>query len=145
MNGYSPQLAATNNINHLDNVEQVIINNPSTNLHTIILNHTGDIRDAGSGGNLTNQWVSVIITGIQTVPKPQPVILDFGSVGATNAAILWSSVPDLSYRIQHIDEVTASDWTDEGAPYTATTNNVAATVTYTNANAQRFYRVITDN
>jgi len=145
LNGYSPQLAATNNINHLDNVEQVIINNPSTNLHTIILNHTGDIRDAGSGGNLTNQWVSVIITGIQTVPKPQPVILDFGSVGATNAAILWSSVPDLSYRIQHIDEVTASDWTDEGAPYTATTNNVAATVTYTNANAQRFYRVITDN
>ena len=60
-------------------------------------------------------------------------------------ALLFTALPGLSYRIQRIDDVTSANWQDEGAPYTATTTNVAASVTYTNTTAQRFYRVITDN
>ncbi len=145
LDGANPANAATTNINHIDNVEQIVIASPSTNLLTIELGHTGSIRDAAVNGNLTNQWVSVVITGIKTIPKPQPIIVDFDQVGATNLALLFTALPGLGYRIQYIDEVTSANWQDEGAPYTATTTNVAATVTYTNANAQRFYRVITDN
>lgn len=61
----NPGAAATKNVNHVDNVEQIYITNPGENDFNIKISHSGLL----SGGA---QKFSLIISGIETTPNIYP-------------------------------------------------------------------------
>jgi hypothetical protein len=100
LNRLNPGAAATRNgENNIDNVEQVIIDNPSAGSYTITVDHDGSLLNgAGAPGS---QAFSLIISGIDgfsAVPAACSPALVFPSNGATNVplttTLAWQTVYD---------------------------------------------------
>ncbi|HAV61043.1 MAG TPA: hypothetical protein DCY13_01600 [Verrucomicrobiales bacterium] len=127
--------ASRNGDNDVDNVEQVQIDNPSDATYTVWLTHKGALE-----GGL--QRVSLILSGI--VPQPKELrITHIAQTGANQMTLQFPSFVGQSYKIQYIEEVTASNWTDATPEVVAVAENTAVNVAYSQTNPHRFYRVIT--
>jgi hypothetical protein len=70
--------------------------------------------------------------------------IEIVQTGPETMTFPWPSVVGQSYQVQHVDEVTSSDWTmDEEV--SATKTNVAVAVSWPTQPLQRFYRVVKVN
>ena len=121
--------------NAVDNVEQVQIDSPGSNVdYTVQLTHKNP---------LTNglQRVSIILSGV--VPQSKELrITSMAQTGASQMTLQFPSVVGQGYQVQYIDTVTASNWSNAGSEVVAAAVNTAVNVAYSSSNPQRFYRVI---
>lgn len=117
LNVESPGTAATKNINHVDNVEQVYIANPGTNNFNIKISHSGTL--SGS-----SQSFSLIVSGIETTPNIFPPQNLTYTINERSIGLNWnppvSGTPD-SYRIYRngtlLKETTDLFFTDESVVF----------------------------
>jgi hypothetical protein len=72
-------------------------------------------------------------------PIPPPI---FQSVTQSNGTIFltWSATPGVTYQLQFTTDFAADNWTNLGAPITATSNTVTESDSV--SGSQRFYRII---
>jgi len=94
-----------------------------------------------SPGAVNSQHLSATNSFAVTVaaPVPPPIIL---SIMLTNgvATVTWSASADHSYRLEHIDNLTNTEWQTSAADVTAAGPTASATNNFGSA-SQRFYRV----
>jgi hypothetical protein len=100
LNPANPSAAATTGDNDRDNVENIVIANPSAGTYTITVTHKGSL----SGGN---QAFTIIVTGITTGTSACAVAsgLTTSNLATTSATLNWNSVSgassyDVRYRAQ---------------------------------------------
>jgi hypothetical protein len=70
------------------------------------------------------------------VPEFQAVTLANGVLGLT-----WSTGAGGTYQLQYNSDLSSSNWTNLGIPFTATGANLSTTDSVTNG-PQRFYRLV---
>jgi hypothetical protein len=139
----SPDQAPTWADNWRDNVEQCVIDNPATGVFVVEVTHKGNLVTY-AGGPPTHQRLSLIISGNVAQPAPGLRIQSIVQTGPNEVTLSWPAVPGQWYQVQHLDAVTASNWTMD-QEISATKTNVAAAVTWPSQQTQRFYRVIKVN
>lgn len=105
----NPSFAAAVGDNIRDNVEQVVVENPTAGTYTVRISHKGSLQDG-------NQTASLVLTGIfiPTIALPDPPVLEnpeSGSILDTDEVLLqWQSVGNAtSYTLQVSHD---SDFTD---------------------------------
>jgi hypothetical protein len=70
----------------------------------------------------------------------RPTILSLAGAGTANVVIRWSAVSNVTYRVQHLSNLSGSNWLDL-APDVTATNTTASAVDNPNGATPRFYRV----
>jgi len=137
LNPASVTNAATKGDNIRDNVERVDIAAPTSGTYTVRVTHKGNL--VNSSNVVSEQWVSILVSG--NIAQPQPgLVIGTLLVNGTNASVKWPSVVGRIYRVQYKNDLTASGWTDATGEISATKTNVAVTVSV--STPQRFYRVV---
>jgi hypothetical protein len=127
--------AATKGDNVLDNVEQVMITNAAAGTYTVRITHKGTLQ------NNQPQWVSILTAG-QTSQSKLPLLITDIAVTASNAITLqWAAVVGQRYQVQYRDNVEGPGWTNTSGEISAMRTNVSASLTYSPAQPQRFYRI----
>lgn len=102
---------------------------PQTNVITTV------VFDDGLPVLSTTNSVMVIVTN----GVPAPVILGI-QVTESNAIVTWSTVSNLTYRLEYLDEVTFTNWT-ASVPDVLATGSTATGTNATAGQSMRFYRV----
>ena len=129
--------AATKGDNIRDNVERVDIAAPTSGNYTVRVTHKGNL--VNSSNVVSEQWVSILLSG--NIAQPQPALVVAAPVvSGTNTFLKWPSVVGRIYRVQYNDDLATSSWTDTTGEISSTKTNVAVNVSATAA--QRFYRVV---
>jgi subtilisin-like proprotein convertase family protein len=91
---------------------------------------------AGSGaGSINGGW------SLEVMVNPAPVILSVDGAGTTNVVITWSSVSNLTYRVQYGSNIGSGSWSNVVPDVTATGTTAFATDTVSGSEP-RFYRVL---
>ena len=93
------------------------------------------------GSGLANYAINYV-AGVLTVTNSGTIQFEITAITATNgvATITWNSVSNQIYRLQYIDDLTTTNWTD--APFTVLAAGSKASATNApGAIPQRFYRV----
>ncbi len=145
-----PDRAARRGRNNRDNVEQVVVENPATNgiYHVNVLRRgeltfplrpvTGSATAYTNQTVLTNQWVSLLISG--NVPQPEPRLrprilpLDEGAM-----ALRWPSVVGRVYQVDCRPFIWGGKWEPASGEIVATQTNTA--VVLDGSSAQRYYQI----
>ena len=130
---------ATNHIDSINNVEQVLVTNVTSGTYLVRVNHKGHLLD--SAGQTNHQRLSLIISG--NIPQPKPA-LQVGPplVSHTNQVVnlKWPSVVGLRYRVVYNDNLGQTNWYYASGEISATKTN-----TYFWENCvtnSRFYRIL---
>ena len=135
LNPASVTNAATAGDNFRDNAERVDIPAPTSGTYIVRVTHKGNL--VNSSNVVSEQWVSILISG--NIPQPQPdLVLDAPVVNGTNVFLKWPSVVGRTYRVLYNDDLNTSSWTDATGEISATKTNVSVTVPA--SASQRFYR-----
>ena len=117
----------------VNNVEQVVVNNPSTSGDYIV---QVTFKGSLSGGE---QWVSVLLSG-NTVPAVDFRITNIANQGNGNFVITWNSVVGAIYRIQGSANV-IGPYTDMTPDIPANLESMSYLVTAPNGSSQFFWRI----
>ena len=137
LNPASVTNAATTGDNIRDNVERVDTAAPTSGTYTLRITHKGSL--VNSSNVVSDQWVSILISG--NIAQPQPALaIGTPLVIGTNAFLKWPSVVGRIYRVQYKGDLNTAAWTDATGEISSTKTNVAVTVPA--SSAQRFYRVV---
>ena len=131
LNPANPAAAATTGDNTRDNVEQVLINAPSSGVYTVTITHKGMLVDGA-------QPVSIIVDGNIVQAAPTHQITSFLETGANEFTIVWPTVVGANYQIQSTTDF--SQWSDEGGEISPLTTTTA--VVLTGGAPHKFYRII---
>lgn len=94
---------------------------------------TTNPNTAAAKTNTTNQGTALVAT------PEQPVFLKISQSNGT-LYFTWSTVPNSTYQLQYVTELTSTNWLNLGNPITATSNSVSATDTL-GKDMQRLYHV----
>jgi len=130
----NPTAAATTGDNSRDNVEQVVINNPTPGIYTVRVNYKGTLSNG-------LQNVSMILSGVEASPKPELAITHFEVIPEPDKVLEWPSVPGQLYRVETVQELSGTSWTNGMGDICAIrTNVVFADFPSTDTN-RMFYRV----
>jgi len=108
---------------------------PSTNTITTVVTNSDGFDLVNPVLTATNSF-TVIVTGSVAAPVIQSI-----SVSNSVVTIKWSAVSNLNYRLQYLQFLTGSAWSNVVPDITATGSTVTATNGVSNA-TQRFYRVM---
>ena len=104
---------ATNHDDTVNNVEQVVIPNPATGDYTVRVMVKGPVGSPNTpvdaGGFATDQWVSLIITGVES-PYSEPFNLSIVPGGGGSYNITIATVPGGIYTMQRSNNLVT--WTD---------------------------------
>jgi len=108
---------------------------PSTNAITTVVTDFNLWAINSQHLSATNSF-TVIVTGSAPSPVLQSITVSNGV-----ATIKWSSVSNLVYRLQYLQNLTDAAWSNTVPDFTATGSSVTATNAISNS-AQRYYRVM---
>jgi len=110
--------AATTGDDLINNVEQVVVNNPTAGSDYIVrVTHKGTTLSG------RQQWVSIILSGSDVIPAPN-FVLSPSNQGAGNVVITWPAVPAGIYKIQGASSV-IGPWTDATGEISANRETMA--------------------
>ena len=150
LNPATPAARAMKADNDRDNVEQVVVERPATNgVYNVQVRSKGNLTfplrpvtgSAMAYTNqtvLTNQWVSLLISGNAPQPEPRlrPRLL---SPGDGTIALSWPSVVGRVYQVDCRPFVWGGKWEPASGEIAATQTNTA--VVLGGSSAQRYYRI----
>jgi len=116
-------------------IRKISIQGPVLTLASIGATNAGDydVVVTNAYGSVTSSIASL------TVTWPAPVIYNFSAAGG-KVTFVWSTVSGQSYQVQYAADLAADDWTNLGAPMTATSASLEITDAI-GTNPRRFYRV----
>lgn len=138
LNPTSPANAATSGDNVRDNVEQVIVSSPVSNgVYTVRITHKGTLTDGSN--NVTNQRVSIIVSGIKPQAEPALRITDMMVLGGW-AVLKWDSEVGRFYRVEARDSLTTGSWSAITGEIATIKAQTSISVALTGV-SQRFYRI----
>jgi len=138
-----PSLTATNGDNFRDNVEQVMINEPTNGWYTVSVTQKGSLSNGV-------QDVSVIVTGNTPTNAPDFVITTMGALGdgenpsETNGWIQlsWPGVVGALYQMESCTNLMESgSWTNHDNIVSANLESMQYMDTNAPLDVLRFYRV----
>jgi len=138
-----PSLTATNGDNFRDNVEQVLINEPTNGWYTVSVTHKGSLSNGV-------QDVSIIVTGNTPTNAPDFVITTMGALGdgenpsETNGWIQlsWPGVVGALYQMESCTNLMESgSWTNHDNIVSANLESMQYMDTNAPLDVLRFYRV----
>ena len=136
LNPSSVTNAATTGDNFRDNAERVDVANPTSGNYTVRVTHKGNL--VNSSNAVSDQWVSILVSG--NLPKPQPdLVLEPPVIYGTNVFLKWPSVVGRIYRVLYNDDLNTTVWNDASGEISATKTNVSVAIP--TSSGQRFYRV----
>src|SRR5262249_8777384 len=72
-------------------------------------------------------YVFNFVNGTLTVFATQPTILSLNGAGTTNVTVQWTSVSNVTYRLQYVSDLTSGNWSNVTPDVTATDNTASAT------------------
>lgn len=144
LDGLNPSNAATTGDNDLDNVEKIIISNPTAGIYTISVSHEGTL-------SYGPQDFSLIISGVEHVALPELSVVSTSNITATTAqsggdvttsgdapvtarGVCWSSLPHPDLTDDH-----TLDGTGTGAFVSEITGLEPHTTYYVKAYASNAY------
>jgi hypothetical protein len=127
-------VSATTGIDDRNNVEQVLIENPTSGLYRICVAHTGG---TAGGQTPTTQWVSVATSGDTTLP---PKITEFVRSPSTNQFLLTFECDPGAHLILETSTnlLNSAGWMQEG---TLTTESWTNSILSTESGNIRFWRL----
>jgi hypothetical protein len=137
-----PSLIATNGDNFRDNVEQVLINEPTNGCYTVTVMHKGSLSNGV-------QDVSIIVTGNTPTNAPDFAITTMGALGdsenlsETNGWIQlsWPGVVGALYQMESCTNLMESgSWTNHDSIVSANLESMQYTDTNASLDVVRFYR-----
>lgn len=138
LNPATPANAATTADNDRDNAEQVFIANPVTNgVYIVRITHKGMLKD--DTGATSDQWVSILASGIVPQPEPELAIERIVQVSTNSVALVWPANVGRIYQVLHRDNVDSGTWSPATGEISATKTNVAVELPM--SGSQRFYRL----
>jgi len=132
----NPTNAATTGDNYRDNVEQVVINDPTNDWYTIRVTHKGTLSNAV-------QDVSIIVTGDTPTNAPDFYISDVGLVGTNDLTQLeWPGVVGALYEVETSTNLLVSNgWTNANITLSAPRELLDWTDEDSDLYGIRFYRL----
>ena len=132
----NPANAATAGDNNKDNVEQVVIDNPTAGAtYTVKITPSTGVTLVNELGQAANQHVSVFLSGV----KEERFFPQVTATGAATYSLVWPASYGSVYRVESTtDLVTWSEVSGDLGP--ATTNTISYTPSST-SEARRFWRV----
>ena len=154
LNPATPAVGARKADNDRDNVEQVVIESPSTNgVYNVQVRSKGNLTFplrpvTGSAmaytnqAVWTNQWVSLLISG--NAPQPEPALEITDDLSETNfISLRWPSVVGRVYQVQCQTNLLSSEgWLPASGEIAATRTNTAVRLPLLHTNAPScFYRI----
>lgn len=116
LNPANPSAAATTGDNDRDNVENIVIANPSAGTYTITVTHKGSL-------NAGNQAFSIVVTGITTGTSACATAggLTTSNLANTSATLNWNAVTGAgSYDVRYRAQGTSAWTTANGLTVTST-------------------------
>jgi hypothetical protein len=126
--------AATTGDDSRNNVEQVYIANPATNVtYTVTVTHKGTLTNS--------QWVSILVSGNVAQSPPPLAFNQILQTAPSTMAVGWSAVVGEQYQVQVNTDLTTTNWVNTGGIINARLTNVVAQVSMP-TNTAAFYRLI---
>ena len=123
-------LATKTGPNSVDNVEQVLIDNPAAGGdYNIVLAPAAGETFVDDIGNPTSQEVALIISGIDPDPSLELVITSVMQTGADKFTLVWPALIGSSYRVQESPDLGTNSFTDITGDIVAEMNFIAREVT----------------
>lgn len=138
-----PDLVATNGDNFRDNVEQVLIPEPTNGCYTVLVSHKGVLSNGV-------QDVSIVVTGNTPTNAPDFIITTMGGLGdgenptETNGwvQLTWPGVVGALYQMESCTNLMETDsWTNHENIVSANLETMQYTDTNAPLDALRFYRI----
>jgi hypothetical protein len=136
LNPQNPTNAATTGDNFRDNVEQVVITDPTNGWYSIQVTHKGTLSNGV-------QDVSIIVTGNTPTNAPDFVITDIGVEGTNGLINLqWPGVVGALYEINTSTNLLVQDgWTNQNDAVSANLEQMQWTDEDAASDEVRFYRL----
>jgi hypothetical protein len=131
---------ATTGDNKLDNVEQVSIPAPTSGEYLVRVTHKGNL--VNSSGAVTNQLVSILVSGNLAQSQSPFVVSGFSQVSSNTFSLQWNSTVGRYYQVRYSDSLTNSSWSNSTGEISATKTNVAVILIPGTNTPNRFYRVV---
>jgi len=126
--------AATTGDDSRNNVEQVYIANPATNVtYTVTVTHKGTLTNS--------QWVSILVSGNVAQSPPPLAFNQILQTAPSTMAVGWSAVVGEQYQVQVNTDLPTTNWVNTGGIINARLTNVVAQVSMP-TNTAAFYRLI---
>ena len=139
MNPSSPATAATTGDNDIDNVEQVLITNPTAGMeYTVRINHKGSL--VNDQGNVFGQMVSIILSGNEVEEAPSFEIIELEPTGVDEYTLQFESVVGANYQLETSTDLVT--FTPVGGVINAIRPRVFEPASAPVANTKRFWRNI---
>lgn len=128
--------AATTGDDNRNNVEQVLIANPTPGTYTVRVTHKGTLL------NQEAQWVSILVSGNVPQAKPEFRITNQSITPAGDFALVWQAVVGQRYQVQYRNNVEGPGWTDIGPEVVAALPTVSVELPIDPQQPHRFFQVI---
>ena len=130
---------ATRGDDNRNNVEQVLIANPTNGTYLVKVTHKGTLQ------NNAPQWASVAISGNLTQVPQSLSINQIVQTGTNQIAVGWPAVVGGQYQLQSNISLGTTNWVDVGGIISARLTNVITQVTLVKTNQAQFFRVLQVN
>lgn len=135
LNRTSPASAATTGVNSVDNVEQVVISNPTPGAtYTINIAPASGETFVNDSGNPAAQDVSVFISGAQPDPMNTKLVWNGGS----SYSFTWTAKQGNVYRLETSTDL--FDWVEVSGDIVPTTTQTMSHTPSTTSGTKRFWR-----
>jgi len=106
---FNPTNAATHGDNILDNIEQVVVENTTTGLYEVVINHKGSLSNGV-------QDISILISGYQPEDKGL-MITDITTVSNDVSQLVWDSVVGSLHTVMSSTNLlNTNGWSELSAP-----------------------------
>lgn len=139
LNPANPANTATTGDNFRDNVEQVVITNPTANADYVVrVTHKGNLVD--DTGSNSVQALSMTFSGILEDSRPQTRVNEF-LVDGTSELLGWPSVVGQNYQVQTCTNLLVQDWTNISPEISSTKTNTTWDSGTGPSGILRFYRL----
>lgn len=139
----NPGSNATPGVNSFDNVEQVLISNPSSlQAFDIEISPASGETFVDDTGTPVPQQVAVLISGIKPDPALALRIISITQTGADKFTVVWPALVGTAYRVEESPDLTQNSWVDVTGDIVAQSSLVAKELTADPATvSERFWRV----
>jgi hypothetical protein len=119
----------------------VLTGNPGLSTMAVSSSPAGNYPISATNGTLVAANYSFsFANGVLTVIATQPVIQSISRMDPSNMMVTWTSVSNVTYRLEYVPAVTSTNWQSVTPDVTAT-NTTASAVDNSGNAPQRYYRV----
>jgi hypothetical protein len=130
-----PTVAATSGDNFRDNVEQVLVNEPTNGWYTVTVGHKGSLSNGA-------QDVSILVTGNTPTNAPDVEITQCGAVGSNGwMQLSWPGIVGALYQVESVTNLVAGGWTNRTLTLSANLETMTWRDEQIGSDELRFYRI----